>query len=324
MSLRVLISGAGSIAKRHATNLFSVRPDASVMAVTRQPLVRLADWPTGVTAAGSFEDGMETGADAVMICGASADHARELLECIRLGLPVFVEKPLLTHEGDLAKVSAALGQAHPASVIGCNLRFLRSLAQLRAALADGVAGRLVRVHLEVGQWLPDWRPGRPLDSCYSADVAAGGGVVFDLVHEIDAALWLLGSLSLLNVAGGQLSSLPLKAPDTAVALLRDERGCPVTISLDYVSRRPVRRYVFVGDQGTLLWDLQQRQLRLSTTEGARDLTVDPGDFAVADTYPAELAEWLAAIDAHTPPPTCPLASSLAAASLMLQIARRLT
>jgi predicted dehydrogenase len=323
VSLRVLITGAGSIAKRHANNLLLVRPDAAVMVLTRQPSVRLADWPAGVTAVGTFEDGLKAGANAVMVCGASAKHAREVLDCIRLGLPMFVEKPLLTREDDLAKVSAAIGDAHPASVIGCNLRFLHSLVMLRAALADGMAGRLVRSHLEVGQWLPDWRPGRPLDSSYSSDVTAGGGVVFDLVHEIDAACWLLGSLSLVNVVGGQLSSLTLNAPDTAVALLRDAAGCPVTLSLDYVSRRPVRRYVFVGDRGTLLWDLQQQQLSLASEHGNMHLSVEPKDFAVADTYRAELVEWLAAMDTSKPPPTCPLASSLAATDLMLQIARGL-
>lgn len=121
-----------------------------------------------------------------------------------------------------------------------------------------------------------------------------------------------------------MSSLPLKAPDTAVALLCDARGCPVTLGLDYVSRRPVRRYVFVGDQGTLLWDLQQRQLRLSTAQCDLDLAVDPNDFAVADTYATELAEWLVAMETRRSPPTCPLRSSLAATSLMLQIAKGLT
>lgn len=319
MSLRVLMTGAGSIARRHAVNLLVVRPGAEIVVVTRHPEQRLASWPAGVTAVSSFEEGMVMRPDAVMICSVSASHARELECVIRAGLPVFVEKPLLTSPADLALLESLVSQSHPASVVGCNLRFLPSLQQLKNALQEGVAGTLVRAHLEVGQWLPDWRPGRDLADSYSADAAAGGGVAFDLVHEIDAAVWLLGDLSLVAASGGKLSSLPVNAPDTTVALLRTRGRCPVTISLDYVSRRPVRRYVFVGDSGTLTWDYSLKQISLATAGEVQILTDKEEGFLMASTYEHELAEWLNAIERHVSPPTCALADSLPTARLMLRI-----
>jgi len=321
---RVLLTGAGSIARRHATNLCSLQPDAHVIAVSRHPSARFADWPKAIHSVSSLEDGLQAGCDAVMVCSDSHQHAAELLECVREGLPVFVEKPLLTDPADWARVCAAITQAHPASAIGCNLRFLPSLACLRTALQQGLVGRLVRASLDVGQWLPDWRPGRALDSSYSSSERMGGGVVFDLVHEIDAAWWLLGDLSCVASAGGQLSKLPVNAADTAVALLRTDTGIPVTVGMDYVSRQPVRRYVFVGDEGTLYWDLQACMLTLCTAGGTRELCSNPSDFSVAATYPAELAEWLEAIGQQCAPSTCALPSALPGARLMLDIVRGLT
>lgn len=324
MSLRVLMTGAGSIAKRHANNLLVSLPDAEIIVVTREPAQRLLSWPAGIQSVASFEQGLAADPDAVMICSVSASHAPELCRVLEQGLPVFVEKPLVTSFADLQGIEILLATAHPASVVGCNLRFLPSLRRLRQALQDGLIGTVVRAHLEVGQWLPDWRPGRALESSYSADADSGGGVVFDLVHEIDAALWLLGDLTLVSAVGGRLSSLPIRAGDTAVALLRAASGHPVTVSLDYVSRKPVRRYVFVGEGGTLIWDMQSERLSLTTAKAEQVLTDSLADFLIASTYIDELAEWLAAIDTKAQAATCPLQTALSTARLMLDISANLS
>lgn len=320
---RVLVTGAGSIAKRHATNLRTQLPQADIVVVTRDPIRRLADWPIKVRTVSSFEEGLAATPDAVMICSVSSSHAHELSHTLRLNLPVFAEKPLLTSRVDFDRLALLVRDAHPASVIGCNLRFLPSLQQLKQALSAGMIGTLVRAQIEAGQWLPDWRPGRHLGATYSADQQKGGGVVLDLVHEIDAAIWLLGDLSLVSAVGGHLSSLPINACDTFVGLLRAKNGSPVTISLDYVSRKPVRRYVLTGERGTLIWDMQAATLTLLQAKEEKVLTSSPNDFLMAATYMTELAEWLTAIEMNIRPRTCDLLSSLPTARLMLDMVESL-
>ena len=320
--MRVLVTGRGSIAQRHVCHLRELVPDISLAVVTGSDEVDAGLLPCTIFR--DIQTAMAWSPDAVVIASISSKHGYELESCLRLGIPVFVEKPLLTSTTDIQNIEALLFSAHPASVVGCNLRFLPSLRRLRQVLQDGLIGTVVRAHLEVGQWLPDWRPGRALDSSYSADAGSGGGVVFDLVHEIDAALWLLGDLTLVSAVGGHLSSLPIRAPDTSVALLRAASGHPVTVSLDYVSRKPVRRYVFVGEGGTLIWDMQAGRLSLITATDEQVLADSVADFLMAVTYVDELAEWLAAIKTNTQAATCPLQNALPTARLMLDIAANLS
>lgn len=316
--MRVLVTGRGSIAQRHVRHLRELVPDVKLAVVSGSGEVDSGLLPCTIFS--DMQTAMAWLPDAVVIASISSKHGYELESCLRLGLPVFVEKPLLTSASDLQQIEALLPGAHPASVVGCNLRFLPSLRRLRQVLHDGLIGTVVRAHLEVGQWLPDWRPGRALESSYSADAESGGGVVFDLVHEIDAALWLLGDLTLVSALGGHLSSLPIRAPDTAVALLRAASGHPVTVSLDYISRKPVRRYVFVGEGGSLIWDMQAGRLSLMTATGEQVLADSAEDFLMATTYVDELAEWLAAIKTNSQAATCPLQTALPTARLMLDIA----
>ncbi|MFN3440384.1 MAG: Gfo/Idh/MocA family oxidoreductase, partial [Acidovorax sp.] len=147
----------------------------------------------------------------------------------------------------------------------------------------------------------------------------GGGVVFDLVHEIDMALWLLGPLTVLGAVGGRFGPLEIRSDDVHVALLRGSNGAPVTVSLDYVSAQPVRRYVFVGAKGTLICDLISRQVVLEGSAGREVIAVAAEDFDVTATYGLQMSDWLRALDEPTHTLTSPLIEAFTTADLMLSM-----
>jgi predicted dehydrogenase len=315
MGLRVLVTGRGSIARRHVEHLRALAPGAEIAVVAAGP-VDAAFQPCELMP--DFAAGLQWRPDAVVIASVSSRHADELVACLAQRLPCLLEKPAALSRGDLARIrQATAAQQGIAVQVGCNLRQLAALQQLRSLLAAGTLGRVVRSHLEVGQDLRQWRPGRELSSSYSADRERGGGVVFDLVHEIDMALWLLGPLRLKAAAGGHLSGLPIAADDVHTALLVDAHAAPVVIALDYVSRRPVRRYVFVAEEGTIEFDLMARELRVADASGVRCITREPADFDVAATYRAQLADWLAAVRDPARTLASPLADAIRATELML-------
>lgn len=312
--MRVLVTGRGSIAQRHVAHLRASRPDVRIGVVARGGPAAAAFGPCD--SVGDFGAGLEWAPDAVIVASVSSRHAGELEACLTRGLPCLAEKPLVTDRPQLARLRAA-GAAGRAVLVGCNLRYLPALRLLGERLRRGDLGKLVRAQLEVGQHLAQWRPTRELASSYSADAAQGGGVVFDLVHEIDMARWLLGPLSVHAALGGRLGALPGDADDVHVALLRGAGGAPVTVSLDYLSRRPVRRYSIVCEGGTLDFDLPARRLTLAREDGVDTLSEAAADFAVAGTYELQMRDWLAAIADPAHRPASPLADAFDSAELML-------
>jgi predicted dehydrogenase len=320
--VRVLLAGRGSIAQRHARMLREIAPAAQLVVVSSTGTVSDAFDPCEVVP--DFRAGLAAGPDAAVIASVSARHASELEAALGQGLPLLVEKPLVTSAAQLARVTEAIARAprqvQSACVVGCNLRYLPAAGQVRSMLQQGAVGRLVRAHLEVGQDLRQWRPGRDVAASYSADAAQGGGVVFDLVHEIDMAQWLLGPLQVRGALSGRLGGVVANADDVHVGLLATQDGAPVTVGLDYVSVRPVRRYVFVGTEATLVCDVMARSLRLETASGTRDCAPEASDaFDVGATYRRQMQDWLQAIadPAHTV--RSPLADAVATSSLMLRM-----
>ncbi len=317
MARRLLLTGRGSIAQRHLRHWREFEPEGEVGVVSASGEVDPSFHPCRI-----FPDtaaGLAWVPDAVVIASVSSRHADELGACLRLGLPVLTEKPLVTSRVQLLQLQGvmAAGPGSPAVLVGCNLRYLPVLCHIAAKLQEPASGRLVRAHLEVGQHLPAWRPTRPLAGSYSADAAQGGGVVFDLVHEIDMARVLFGELRVRGAVGGRLSGLPIDADDVHVALLAHAGGAPVTVSLDYVSRQPMRRYVAVTEGGTLTCDIMARELSWAGPDGVQRIDVGPEAFDVAATYRAQMQDWLAAMVDPGHRLRSPLQDAFASAELML-------
>ena len=224
-------------------------------------------------------------------------HADALVALVGAGVPVYAEKPVVTSRGDLERVRRALDTAEkPApSLAGCNLRFLPSLQRVRDLLRDGACGRLVRASLQAGFWLPHWRPGEDYERSYSAHSARGGGVVLDLIHELDAARWLFGEFSWVEARAGRFSGLCITSEDTACVLLEREGGPLVSLGLDYVSRTRMRRYEVVGDAATLVWDQPACRLELHREGGSELLDLPPESSDVEATYAAGMAALLACV-----------------------------
>ena len=140
------------------------------------------------------------------------------------------------------------------TLVGCNLRFHPGLVAVKRLLEQGVAGRIVAIRAEVGQYLPDWHPGEDYRQGYSARLDLGGGIILDAVHEIDYVRWLLGPVRSVACFAGKLSHLEVETEDTAALLFRFSNGTIGEVHLDYVQRAYSRTCHIIGDEGTIRWD----------------------------------------------------------------------
>ena len=317
--MRVLVTGRGSIAQRHARHLRALIPNLDLAVVSSTGDVDASFLPCTVFS--NMQAALLWQPQAVVIASISSKHAEELQTCLALKLPCLVEKPIAISGEQLLQIkSIAQDQSTPAAVVvGCNLRYLPALQKLKNALDRLGPYKVLRAHLQVGQTLSQWRPARDLRTTYSADAASGGGVVFDLVHEIDMARWLLGPLQVHAAIGGHFSALPIQSDDVHVALLKTLLGAPVVVSLDYVSQRVVRNYAIVTDSGTFLIDIIGKSIALHTDKASQVVTEVADDFDIQKTYAAQMADWLAAIADPSHQVLSPLAESIKTAELMLDM-----
>src|SRR6185295_18916441 len=86
-----------------------------------------------------------------------------------------------------------------------------------------------------------------------------GGVLRDLVHEVDYALWLLGRPSTVVAMLTNTGELGIESEEAADLGWTAPGGAVVSIRLDYLSRVTRRRLLAIGEAGELELDLVAQQ-----------------------------------------------------------------
>ena len=291
--LRVLLTGAGSIGRRHAQNLRELVPDVQLAMVCGSEQSRACAAQVKAATLASVPDGLAWGPSMAVVCSVSSRHGLDLALLMGVVDALYVEKPVVIGAASLGVLRHAIeGGWDRASVVGCNLRYLGAIGKLRRAIDEGAAGKVSIASLQVGQWLPDWRPARDHRASYSAHREQGGGVIFDLVHEIDSAVNLFGEISKGQAVAGHSGSLQIESDDAAAITLQMKSGLPVQVTLDYTSRKPVREYRVVGDRGTLRLDIVGKTLVLETGESQQDIATEAADWDMAATYKLAMRDLL--------------------------------
>lgn len=265
--MKVLLIGYGSIGRRHAEILASF-PGAGISLVSRQSGTPWPAFPSleAVPDIGSF--------DYYVIASEThkhRDHLRFLLERLK-GKTILVEKPVF----DRLDPTDGPGGIDPGAnrvYVAYNLRF----HALMRALKERLRGRRVLyAHAVVGQYLPTWRPGTDYRASYSAKAEAGGGALLDLSHEIDYAQWLCGRIVSAQGIAAKVSGLEITSDDLATAVCCAESGAVINLSMDYLSRLPIRRVLVHSEDATFLADLVGGTLDIGTGGGKPEHLEFPG------------------------------------------------
>ncbi len=261
MTGSALVVGLGSIGKRHARLLAEL--GLEVAAVSRRG-------DAAPRCHGSLATALEReNPGYVVVANETAAHRPTLAALAAAGFAgtVLVEKPLFDQPQPMPENRFA------ALYVGYNLRFHPVMTELRRRLAAEPA---VSAQVYVGQYLPDWRPGRDYRKTASATRTAGGGVLRDLSHELDYLGWLFGPCRQVAALLGRSGALDIESEDTAALLLAFER-CPIaTVQLNYLDRTGAREIVVNTAHRTLRADLVRGSLRIDGDErffpAARDTT----------------------------------------------------
>jgi predicted dehydrogenase len=315
--LSVLIAGCGSIGKRHARVLDSlgVRDLRACDPVAAQRESLLAQIPT-VKMVETFEAGLADDPDTVLICTPPWLHVPQAAQAIRAGCHVLCEKPLSdTTDGvdDLAALAAA---EHKKVMVALCFRYHDGLGRARRALDAGLIGRLVSIRALVGEHLPDVRPD------YRSLFSAQHGGAFDLMHEIDLAVWYADQpVAEVRSLSGTYSDIGISAPDLAEILIGFDT-CLASIHLDFFQRPRRRQLELMGTGGVIIvefarWD----RCTVSIYEAAKaaweheELATDRDDM-----FRAEDREFLLAV-AEDRPVRCTIAEARKSVEVVLACQR---
>ncbi len=262
--MRALIVGLGSIGRRHLANLRLLEPSADITIWHQRS--KLQDTAQALSPADravyNLEDALDIQHDVALITNPASLHMDTGLTLAREGIHLFIEKPLSNALDGVDELISLCCKRSLTLMVGYNLRFNKPLQIVRQALADGRIGRPVALRAEVGQYLPEWRPGKDYRETVSAKRELGGGAVLELSHELDYARWLFGDVKTVSAQVGHLSDLEMDVEDTAEIILQFSSGVIGSVHLDMIQQPATRTCRITGTEGMLTWDGMSHRVQL--------------------------------------------------------------
>lgn len=248
--MKIAIIGTGSAGSQHLSvvkSLDGVVPVAVPRRISRIVEIEAAGFAT----ASDIHSAASAGAHAAIIATDTARHVTDAYSALSEGLDVLVEKPLAVDSVVAQGVLDKANELGKKVYVACVLRFSESLNTFQELLPE--IGKLHSVRVVCGSYLPDWRPNRPYLDSYSAR-ANEGGVLRDLVHEIDYTGWIFGWPSRLSASLKNTGRLKIEGEEIADLRWETTTGCLVSVNLDFLSKPTRRLIVASGENGTLEWD----------------------------------------------------------------------
>jgi predicted dehydrogenase len=300
MNSRFLIVGLGSIGKRHLQCLRTIRPDADITVLRQHG--RSKAIPEGADRVVlDLESALAYKPLAAIVANPANMHIDTAIDIANAGVHLLVEKPLSHSTERVSELLAICDQKQVVLMVAYVLRFNVGLIAFREALISGKIGRVLSFRAEVGQYLPDWRPGTDYRASVSARNALGGGALLELSHELDYIHWIFGKITGVYAQMVRSGTLEIDVEDVVEGILdiETERGhhCSGSFHLDMLQRAPYRICRAIGQQGTLEWDAIKGSVQwFDAGEQQWSLLYEADDLPRNATYIAQLEQFVTAIN----------------------------
>ncbi|MFI8265683.1 Gfo/Idh/MocA family protein [Streptomyces sp. NPDC085665] len=287
-TLGIAVIGTGKMGADHVRRIGRTVGGARVVAVADPDGDRVKAVAAGLDGAGAYTDPAAAiaapGVQAVLIASPGPAHEEAILHALERELPVLCEKPLTPDPAGALRVMEAERRLGRRLVqVGFMRRFDAEYERLKELLDAGGIGRPLFLHCR--------HRNAASPSFFTSDML----ITDSVVHEVDAARWLLGqeitAVSVLSPASS--SAAPEGLRDPRLVLLETAGGAIVDVEIFVNCGFGYEvRCEAVGESGTAQIgegrSMVVRSAGRSSGEIAQDFTV-----RFADAYDRQLRRWVA-------------------------------
>lgn len=246
--MRVLVAGCGSIGLRHIevlrdlglTKLYACDPSEGsrqAAGAFLPPSALYADYSEALAAVQP---------QAVFILTPTKMHIPMATQAIEAGAHVFIEKPLSNSPEGVDTLKALAEQRGKKVMVGFCFRYHSVLLRAKQALEAGVIGRLISVRALMGE--PFYQIHPDYLNMYYAKYSGA----FELVHDLDLAIWFAGQeIESVQSIYGSFSDMGMESPDTIEMLLKFRDRCVANVHLDFFQSPRRRQIDLIGMNGVI-------------------------------------------------------------------------
>jgi len=217
--MKAVIIGGGSIGKRHSTNLNNLGVSTRIIDIDEIK---------------NIDSILIEKFDIGLVCSPNINHIEHCIKLAEYNIPIFCEKPFYSSSDKIDQLLDTIKKNDITTMVGCNLRFLPEVDKIKSD------SKYISVYF--GYNLKKWRPKSDHLQSYSANKKLGGGVLLDVIHELDYLYYKFGSIKNISYIKDRLSNITNDTEDLVVGRIYFESGTIADFQLNYLSDEYLRYY----------------------------------------------------------------------------------
>lgn len=270
--MRVLVIGLGSMGRKRVPIL--LEQGAQVVGTDlREDRREYARREYGIDTYATFEEALQTGPDALVICNMPNEHLPYVKFGLENGYHTFSEENCV-NPGQMGEFDEiiSLSRKHPELVAApsCTMRYHPCIQRIKELVDSGVLGerRNSFITYHCGSYLPDWHTYESVRDYYAGRRENGGGR--DMVpFEYDWLSWIFGEVTSLSALTQKLGTFDADIFDTYQLLNTFEEGNTAVVVVDVLLRWSSRYFRYVTEKGEINWDYNAHFLNVYYAEENR-------------------------------------------------------
>ena len=249
MSKIALVIGYGSIGRKHAKILKKLRFINDVFVLTSQKKIPFKK-------INSLKQIKTIDPFYIVIASPTNKHFEQLkfIEKNFSNKKILIEKPVFEKK---RKIKIKKNKVF----VGYNLRFLKIIEFIKKKIKKE---KIIFCSSYCGYFLPNWRKNISYSSSYSSKKSQGGGVIFDLSHELDYLEMLFGNLKIINKVNKKISNLKINSDDFLSLNASSPKAKIIQLNINYISKKKIRTINIETEKFGLYGDLIKNKLEIVT------------------------------------------------------------
>ena len=201
--------------------------------------------------------------DYAFICNPSSLHIKYAILLAKLGVNLFIEKPLSNSLKDVKKLERIIKKKNIKCMLGFNLRYNDCYKYIKNKLKDKTFfGKIYKVDLFNGEFLPNYHPYEDYRKSYASKKNLGGGVLLTQIHELDLILSLFGKPKKIYSYCNKISNLKIDVEDNVDSIMVMKNKIILNLHLDYITIPSTRYLRIYGYDKNLYWDYYKNQIEI--------------------------------------------------------------
>jgi len=189
---RIAVAGAGYIGQAHMGVVQASARCTLSAVVDPSPAAQAVAERAGVPLYPSIEALLATNRpDGLVLATPNALHVPQALQCIAVGLPVLLEKPIATTVAEGLRLVEVVEKTGSPVLIGHHRAHSPIMAKARQVVASGQLGRLVSVMGSATFYKPE---GYFADGPWRREIG-GGPILLNMIHEVHNLRMLCGDIT---------------------------------------------------------------------------------------------------------------------------------